>query len=112
MCKKGYKPCISDMSFVSSTSWYGCFKRFVQGENRDALLLYINNVIESSIECLAQYKYDSQFYSLIISGLCHAKEGIENLKYTYTSYPHIVSTLIVDISRIDIILSEHKQRLD
>ena len=92
MITKGIKPCLTDMTFVDAKSWYGAWKRFVSGENREMMILHIDNIIEQTITAINEYG-KTEFLSLIIVKLDKTRIGIENLKSTYIQHPYTISKL-------------------
>jgi hypothetical protein len=105
MIERGKKPCFGDMTFVSSNSWIGSWKRMFMGENRKNLLFEIEQIVEQGILAIQEYQ-NTNYLPIILENLSKAKIGIENLILTYSDHPNTISRLRVYILNIDIILKE------
>jgi hypothetical protein len=103
MIERGKKPCFSDMSFVSSNSWYGSWKRLLAGENRKNLLFEIEQIIDQAILALQEFN-NTQYLNIILENITKSKIGLENLVLTYSEHPNTVSRLRVFILNIELIL--------
>jgi hypothetical protein len=98
------------MSFTNKTSWWGAFKRFINGEDRIGLMTHINQVIDQAIQALTDYQHPT-FRRLLINHLAQAKAGIQNLIATYKSDAYKTAELDVTIINIDLQLKEYKHLL-
>lgn len=106
MIKRGSKPCFSDMTFVSSDSWFGAWKRHIQGESRRNLLFEIGQTLDKAIFAIEEYS-NTHYVPIIIDSLSKTKNGIENLILTYSSHPDTVSKLRIMVMRIDIVVQTY-----
>lgn len=105
MIEKGQKPCFGDMTFVSSTSWFGSWKRLTTGENRKNLLFELSEIIDQAALALEEFQ-STLYLPIILENLGKAKIGIENLIQTYYDNPNTVSKLRIFIINIDLILKK------
>lgn len=106
MTQKNQKPCIYDSSFVDADSWYGSFKRFLNGESNITLLVFIDQTIDQTIDCLKDYR-DTKFHKILLDALSGAREGIKILINTsYKDNPKALSKLKVCITNIDLQLGK------
>jgi hypothetical protein len=108
MIEKGYKINIKSMSFVSSSSFMGSFKRLFQGEGRENLVIYLNQTIQNTITSLAEYN-DVRLRTSILKHLIAAKKGISNLLTTYQNDPNIFAKISIFLENIDIQLDKYKE---
>jgi hypothetical protein len=111
MIDRGKKPCFSDMTFVSSSSWYGSWKRMLNGENRKNLLFELDQIIDQCILAIQEYT-NTPYISIIIETLSKSKLGLENLILTYSDHPITVSKLRVHILNIDLLVKQKIQSYD
>jgi len=107
MIEKGKKPCMHDMTFVKSNSWSGAVKRALTGEGRKGMIIHINQIIDTAIAAIDEYK-DTEFLSLIVNKLALCKVGIENLMTTYQKHPDTVAKIKVCLDNINIQLEKNK----
>lgn len=107
MIKRGTKPCFSDMTFVSSDSWLGAWKRHISGESRKNLLFEITQTLDKAIFAIEEYSNTPYLY-IIIDSLSKTKTGIENLILTYSNHPDTVSKLRIMIMRIDMVTQNYQ----
>jgi hypothetical protein len=110
MIERGKKPCMNDMTFVESTSWYGSLWRALNGENKRSMLVEIEQIVEQAISALSQYS-DTEFMTLIVNALARARAGITNLAPTYQDHPHVVSSIKVMTANIDLQLDRNKRHI-
>lgn len=110
MLECGYKPCMNDMTFVSSSSWWGAFKRTMEGENRKSMMLHINNIVDQALEAIREYN-GTEFLVLLINTLSRAKMGVVHLLSTYQRHPSVLAQLNVCISNITLQLEKNKKYL-
>jgi hypothetical protein len=80
--KKDYKPCFSDKTFVNMNEWFVTWKRRQKGEMGEKGILYVNNLIDTTIKC---YKNNLDINSLrkLKEVLFESIVGLNNLSYTY-----------------------------
>ncbi len=110
MIKVDEKPCINNMTFVSSKSFTGAFYRMVHNESADNLLLHVNLYVNTVGSMLEDHKHSS-FYPTVISHGTEALAGLSNLLITYKSRPAVVTKLTVLIQQLQNILDIAKQNL-
>lgn len=105
---QGYKPCMSNMTLVESTSWYGSFYRFWYGESRKTVISEIEDIIGQTIDAIVAHKSKTSFLKLIINALASTRVGIESMKNTYRGDPAMIGKLQVQLTNIDLQLEEHR----
>lgn len=105
---QGKKPCMNDMTFVESSSWFGAFKRYKNGESREMVIQKIRDIINRSIDAIQTYN-DEEFMKLIILGLSTARKGIQTLIITYKSDPKMISKINVLLSNINLQLQKNNK---
>lgn len=110
MIERGKKPCMGDMVFVDSSSWYGSFYRSFYGESKKSMLLHINQIIDQAIGAIDEYA-NTEFIEIIVATLSKAKIGIINLITTYQDHPHVISQVNVIISNINLQLERNRRYL-
>jgi hypothetical protein len=110
MIERGKKPCVNDMSFVDSGSWFGAYKRWMTNEDRNNMVVQINAIIDQAIMAIDEYR-GSEFFPLIINGLAKARQGISHLTSTYSDSPKTVSDIKICLDNIDLQLVRDKQHI-
>lgn len=110
MIERGKKPCVNDMSFVDSGSWFGAYKRWMTNEDRNNMVVQINSIIDQAIMAIDEYR-GSEFFPLIINGLAKARQGISHLTSTYSDSPKTVSDIKICLDNIDLQLARDKQHV-
>jgi len=105
---QGYKPCMSNMTLVDSSSWAGAFYRFWYGESRKTVIAEIEDIISQTIDSIATHKNKPAFLRLIINALASTRVGIESMKNTYRSDPAMIGRLQVQLTNIDLQLDEYR----
>jgi hypothetical protein len=108
LIEKEYKLNVNSMSFVKSMSWYGSFTRYFGGESRRNLMSMLNLVLQQTIQAIQDYQ-GTEFCKLVVNHLASAREGIVNLKGTYSDDPHTISQLEILLENIDIQLDRNKK---
>jgi hypothetical protein len=110
MIEQGMKPCVGDMTFVDGSSWYGAVTRALKGEGKRGLMMYLNQIVEQSIEAINEYR-ETSYLPFIVHALASAKRGIENLEKAYQNQPDMISQIRVCVTNIKIQLEENKELL-
>lgn len=100
------KPCMNDKSLVHSNSWLGAIKRYINKEGRIPTMAKINNIIDRTIAALEQYRNNPKLYPLILAALQEAKNGIDNLRETYSEDIGMQAKLAVCLENIKLQLPE------
>lgn len=109
--ERGSKINVGTMSFVDSNSWLGCMYRSFSGEGRKGLMVHLNQIIQQSINAIAEYQ-NTEFCSLVVNQLAHAKIGIQSLITTYQDDPQVVAQLEVCLQNIDMQLKKNQTLLE
>lgn len=105
---RGFKPCMSNMTFVDCNSWFGAFQRNWNGESRKSLIAAIEQIVGETTESINSH-YDNDFLlRLIINALPEARLGVESLKITYREDPEIISRVSVQLTNIDLQLERFR----
>jgi len=107
--------------------FYQAIKRFVTSDSRKQAIFEINSVINECVEILHHIlnsKYmNKNFHSsdeyiknceniqLILTEMEMARNGVENLKFTYQNDPNIVSQIDIVILKINTTLKDIYQKL-
>ena len=128
--QKNGKICKSINGIISLEyeNFYQCFSRFLHNDSRKQSVYEINSII---IECNNKLKeiYNNKFMNkenssteeyiqnceiilLLANALKYAKEGIENLKFTYTGDYNTVSQLDIIILKINGLLKESLYKIN
>ena len=106
---RGFKPCMSKMTFIDATSWFGAFQRSWNGESRKSLMAAVEQIIGETTEAINAH-FDSEFLlRLIINALPDARLGVESLKTTYRDDPEIISRVSVQLTNIDLQLDKFRE---
>lgn len=103
----GHKINTNIMGFVNADSWYGSLSRYLNHENREITINFINNIINLTIDSINKY-CDSIFLAQIINRLNSARIGISKLDTTYRDDPKFSSKLAVCLTNIDMQLEKYK----
>jgi hypothetical protein len=109
--ERGSKINVGTMSFVDSNSWLGSFYRSFSGEGRKGLMVHLNQIIQQSINAIAEYQ-NTEFCSLIVNQLAQGKIGIQSLITTYQDDPQVVAQLEVCLQNIDMQLKKNQALLE
>lgn len=107
--------------------FYQAIKRFVTNDSRRQAIFEINSVINECVEILnhilnSKYMHKSFHQSdeyikncenieLVLKEMEMARNGIENLKFTYQNDPNIVSQIDIIILKINTTLKDISQKL-
>lgn len=105
---QGYKPCMSNMTLVDSTSWIGSIYRSWYGESRKTVIADIGDIINQTIEAIATHRNKPGFLRLLINALASTRVGIESMKNTYRNDPAMISSIQVQLTNIDLQLQEYR----
>ena len=111
MVERGKKINTGNMTFTDANSWIGSFTRSLSGEGHKGLLIYLNQLIQQSINAINEYQ-DTEFCKLIVNQLAQAKIGILSFATTYQRYPDVVAQIEVCVSNIDLQLEKNRHLLD
>lgn len=111
---------------LEHSTFYQSLKRFVNQDSRKQSISEINSIINECIECLHNI-FNSKFMThtntpecvkgcdsirLILEELDGAKNGIENLKFTYKIDANIESQLDIILVKIQSVLKDCFSKLD
>ena len=91
--QRGVKPCITNMTFVDSSSWYGSFYRTWFGESRKTSISAIEKIISETIDSISIHQNNKSFLKLIINALASTKVGLETMTTTYRGDPDMIGRL-------------------
>lgn len=105
---RGFKPCMSNMTLVDASSWYGSFQRSWQGESRKSLIAAVEQIVSETVEAINEHSIDEFLLRLIINALPKAREGVDSLKITYRSDPEIISRVCVQLTSLDLQLEKYR----
>ena len=107
--ERGKKPCMSDMTFVSSSSYiFGPITRKWKGENRKTLISDLEKVVEKFIDALTTYKDRKEYVSLLINLMANCRVSIESsLTTTYRDDPEMIGKIRVMLKNIDLQLKKY-----
>jgi len=105
---RGYKPCMSNMTLVDSSSWTGAIYRFWYGESRKTGMSDIENIISQTIDAIGTHNKKPAFLKLIINALASTRVGLESMTTTYRDDPAMIGRLQVQLTNIDLQLEEHR----
>jgi hypothetical protein len=102
---------------LENENFYQSIKRFITSDSRRQSVFEINSIINETIECMNNivnskfmnkiYSNTDEYYkhcetlSLLLRELCAAKNGIEHLKFTYSSDPNVNSQLDILVIKIN-----------
>ena len=100
MIEKGKKPCLSDLSFVDSSSWFGAWKRNRNSEDKKHLKTFIDSVVEQSFKAIEDSR-NKEYAQMIIKALDEARNGIINTQVTYKDFPDFITDVGVIIDSIN-----------
>jgi hypothetical protein len=107
MTKVGYKLNIKSLTFADAHSKIDAVYRGWNGENKEDMVLQVNQIVDLTIEGFIQYK-DTPFFSLLFDCLSRAKTGITTLMTTYEAHPDVVAQLRVCIANINLQLAGYE----
>ncbi len=107
--------------------FYQAIKRFVTNDSRKQAIFEINSVINECVDILnhilnskymhknfhqsEEYIKNCENIELVLSEMEMARNGIENLKFTYQNDPNIVSQIDIIILKINTTLKDISQKL-
>jgi hypothetical protein len=107
--------------------FYQAIKRFVTNDSRKQAIFEINSVINECVDILnhilnSKYMHKNFYQSdeyikncenveLVLTEMEMARNGIENLKFTYQNDPNIVSQIDIVILKINTTLKDISQKL-
>ena len=116
------------MISLESDTYYQPIKRFLSSDSRKQAVYEINSIITECIDAffnIINSKYMNKLYSqsyeyfkgcenisLLLSELHSAKNGLENLKFTYQDDPNVSSQLDIVILKINTTLRDITQKLN
>lgn len=127
--QKNGRLCRSSDGIISleNGTFYEPIKRFVTSDSRKQTVFEVNSIINETIKSMdniVNSKYSNKIYcksneyykntvnlSLILNELKLAKNGIDNLKFTYKSDVNIVSQLDILIVKIDTTIKDMSHKL-
>lgn len=108
-------------------TFYQSLKRFVTSDSRRQSVFEINSIINETIECMnnivnskfmnKMYSNTDEYYkncetlSLLLKELSAAKNGIENLKFTYSADPNVNSQLDILVIKINSSIKDLQHKL-
>lgn len=98
---------LSNMSLVSSESWFSSIIRLFRGDNRQEARKYIEETIDEAIKAIDNYR-NSVFLKNLINALNKGRVGIKALSYTYRNDPDIVARFSVICQNIDFQLDRYR----
>jgi len=106
---RGYKPCISNMTLVDGSSWWGTLWRgWYYGENKKTVMTEISKIVNETIDAITTHKNRDEFLKLIVNALANTRVGIESMKTTYRHSPETISHLDVQLTNIDLQLNRYR----
>jgi hypothetical protein len=106
---RGYKPCISNMTLVDGSSWWGTLWRgWYYGENKKTVMAEISKIVNETIDAITTHKHREEFLKLIVNALANTRVGIESMKTTYRNSPETISNLDVQLTNIDLQLNRYR----
>ncbi len=105
--ERNTKPCYKNRVLVNANSWFGAIYRMFKGENRNNVMLKVEQIITHAVEAIGNKIYNEHL-GLIINSLDKARNGLENLKFTYESDPDMKARINVQIENIDIQLNQYR----
>jgi len=105
---QGYKPCMSNMTLVDSTSWLGSIYRSWYGESRKTVIADIGDIINQTIDAISAHRNKPGFLRLLINALASTRVGIDSMKNTYRNDPAMISSIQVQLTNIDLQLQEYR----
>ena len=106
---RGYKPCLSKMTLVNSSSWTGALYRFIHGETRKTGITDIENIISETVDSINTHKKNLPFLKLIINAMASTRVGIESMIITYRDDPAMIGRIRVQLTEIDLQLEKHRE---
>jgi hypothetical protein len=107
MVQQNQKINLTDLSFVSATSWLGSCRRGLSGEGRQELLVELGRLFNDVAQLLDEYSASPEYRSLLLTALTRSKIGLTNLAVTYRQDPHTVSQIEIWQSSINIVLGRY-----
>lgn len=112
---------------LENESFYQSIKRFITNDSRKQAIFEINTIVNETLECLAniinskfmnsmycntdEYYKNCENMELILKEMILAKNGIENLKFTYTSDANVSSQLDILVIKINCSIKDIKNKL-
>lgn len=105
---RGYKPCMSSMTLIDSSSWLGAVYRGWKGETRKTAISDIENIISQTIDEIHTHRNKPAFLRLIINALASTRVGLESMLTTYRDDPSMIGDVKVQLANIDLRLEEHR----
>lgn len=105
---RGFKPCMSNMTLVDASSWFGAFQRSWQGESRKSLIAAVEQIVSETVEAVNEHADDEFLLRLIINALPEAREGVNSLKVTYRDDPEIIAKVGVQLTSMDLQLEKYR----
>lgn len=115
------------MIALESDTMYQSIKRFLSSDSRNQAIFEINSIVTECINVITNMlnnKYMTKNYSntdeysktcehlqLLMTEMEHARNGIENLKFTYQNDPNIVSQLDIIILKINTNIKDTTHKL-
>ena len=107
---RNMKPCFSNRVIVDDefgSRIYRTILGWFQGEGRINGIMKVEQIINNSIEAIENQRY-REHLPLTINALNSARNGIDNLAYTYADDPDMKSRFSVLLQNIDIQLDRYR----
>lgn len=105
------KPAVSndDALDLSPPGWMAAISRRWAGEGRERLIGWISQLVEQTRDLLVHYSRPEtkEIFEVIRSNFSSCRQGLNNLKDTYSSSPSVVAQIEVEVDNINLILSSH-----
>lgn len=108
---RGYKPCMSSMTLVDGSSWWGALYRSYHGESRKSVMTDIEKIISETIDAIKMHSGRKTFLSLIINALAGTRVAIESMTTTYKDDPDMISRIRVQLQNIDLQLDRYRHMI-
>lgn len=105
---RGYKPCMTNMTLIDASSWWGSFCRTWYGESRKTVISDIEKIVSETIDSISTHKHREEFLRLIINALARTRVGLESMTTTYRSDPDMIGRLRVQLTNIDLQLDKYR----
>ena len=103
------KPCMSNMSFVSASSYsLGPVIRWQKGESRTTLISDIEKIVQKFINALTTYKNTDEYISLLVNLAATCSVSIEtSLMNVYRNDPKMIGKIKVILTNIGLQLIKY-----
>lgn len=107
------KPCFNSRIIVDDSLTSRVHRTILgwfQGEGRLNGIMKVEQIVNNSIEAIENQRY-KEHLSLTINALLSARNGIDNLSYTYADDPDMKSRFNVLLQNVDIQLNRYRHLL-